>query len=260
MIERLTLCVLKEWRDASKGRAISRVVAGGHHDRKVMASVMRMNERPAGANATTEGHEAHTEGWPTGGGMAIRLRADDMGLGKKCELCHAPEIDGGHVYHCRTMGRKAREAAWEETTTALRAAAEAIPRTAKATIPENATAEAWTGASRAAGACGAVAALGTRASTATTEAKNAHEWAAGGWRRQDETYTLSNKEGSTDIPMIAWCAMAIRQASEEAARQAEAAAEAEGAAPEVGRAEAEKMTLHEAGEAIGAVTMDEEIR
>ena len=268
VIERLTRRVLEEWREGSTGGAVNRAVASGQVDRRLLAAVMCMDERPAGAR---EGAEARGDvRWPTATGMAIRMRADDVdvgrptqgtrGGGRVCELCGEGDVEGDHVLWCPRMGRKAT-AAREAVGSALRDAAAVVPLVESELTPANATTEAWAAAARAAGGEGAIEGMGAHTPEeegAAEGATGARGWAAGGWRQQGEWRELSKEPGSEDLALVAWCAVAIRRASEEADEKAGRAAAEGGGTGAEGRAEVEGWSLRKAGDAIGEVGVDEE--
>ena len=203
-----------------------------------------MDKRTAGAKAgaLAQGNMK----WPTATGMAIRLRADDVDVGRptqggrrrgkrECELCGKCGMEGDHVLRCQQVGKKCQQMA----RAAVKHAAAGVPLVESELTPTRATAEVWAAAAKAAGGEGATAGMGT-AEVAT----NAHRWAAKGWGQQDEwRERLPNELGSEDLTLIAWRAVAIRRASEEADEEAGKTAEEGGArdAGDGGRVEAEQQ-------------------
>ena len=126
-----------------------------------------------------------------------------------CPLCGEAGVDGGHVLRCPLMG-EAAAGARRKVEAALAEAAAAAPAVGQAT-PASAEAEAWLEAARAAGAGGAVHALGGPPEETTDV--SACAWAAAGWRRSDEERRLTVDAEGVDAALVAWAAWAVRRAN-----------------------------------------------
>ena len=259
MVEQLTARELARLRAVSKSsRASKDETNATAQDRRLLDAMLRANERVTGTGKLTDEAGEGDRARPTPTGRAMQLRADDLKVGENgaCELCGERGVGGGHVLCCGELGPKARHAAGAVAAALWRAAEEGVA--VETTIPMTTKAGEWMAGSRAAGE--AVEALGVAPpdEALRRECNSAEEWAAEGWRREGERYTLSSAEGAPDLRKIAWCAVAVRSAGELAVRHATAAAASAGTAADAGRQAMGHTALRAAAQAIGNIGTNRE--
>jgi len=183
----------------------------GHCDARVATEVTHTQGRPAGATPGAMPRHGVTE--PTTTGSALRLRSNDLRQqGMICPLCHAQgPLEGDHILQCEGIPKAKRDEAVAKMTSALEAAANALP-SGQRDAPADNTRKAWTEAARRAGQHGAAAALGPAPTEIGTRTPaHAREWARSGWKTKDDVYELSMREDAANIDkrLAAWCAVAI---------------------------------------------------
>ena len=236
--ERLTVAELQRLRAESTTGGADAALANTACDRRVMAAMMRAQERPAGA--TTGGRHVQ----PTATGRAVRLRTNDMGMERGCELC-GEAADGGHIMQCKALGARAQWTAQKVARTMREAAEEATE--VEWAAPETTSQAEWRNKAKVAGE--ALEALGEYKEPRGS--KDAEEWATTGWHQEGEEYQLDIHGGGSDRRKAEWCAVMVGMASKRARGSAREAAAAEGAERGEGEQVAACTALQRAAEAIG---------